>query len=243
MRLDAYLVEAGHARSRERAKEAVRAGLVTVGGRPARKASAEIGDGSSVACEGEAHPWVSRGALKLAAAMEAFDVSAEGTVCLDLGASTGGFTQVLLEGGAARVYAVDVGQGQLAVEVASDPRVVSLERTHARELTRVLVPDPVDLLVCDVSFIGLTKALPPALALCADRARLVTLVKPQFELGPERIGKGGVVREARSVLEAWLAAEIVPWVEAQGWRVRGTMASPITGSDGNTEFLLAARRG
>ena len=239
-RLDAHLVAVGAARSRERAREAVAAGLVRVNGAVARKASKAVGPDDEVACAGEAHDYVGRGALKLAAALDGFCLDPEGHVCLDLGASTGGFTEVLLRRGAARVYAVDVGHGQLARTVADDPRTVNLERTHARDLDRALVPEPVGLLVCDVSFISLTKALPPALALCMPGAACVALVKPQFELGPARLGKGGVVREAPEALETWLQAEIVPWFESRGWSVLGTMPSPITGGDGNTEFLLGA---
>ena len=241
-RLDQHLVATGAARSRERAREAVAAGLVTVNGQVARKASKSVGPSDEVACAGEAHGYVGRGALKLAAALDAFGADPSGRTCLDLGASTGGFTQVLLERGAARVFAVDVGHGQLAPEVATDPRVVNLERTHARALTRALVPDPVGLLVCDVSFISLTKALPPALALWAPDAEAVVLVKPQFELGPERLGKGGIVREAPEALAAWVEAEVSPWFAGQGWPVRGIMPSPITGGDGNAEFLVWAAR-
>ena len=243
MRLDAHLVASGAARSRERAREAVAAGLVRINGEVARKASRAVGPADAVTCEGETHPWVSRGALKLVAALDAFGIDPKDRICLDLGASTGGFTEVLLARGAARVYAVDVGHGQLAPALTGDPRVRNLERTHAKDLTRALVPEAVCLLVCDVSFIGLKKALPPALALCPPGAEAAVLVKPQFELGPERLGKGGIVRETGEALAAWLAAEVVPWFEAQGWSVIGTAPSPIKGGDGNAEFLLAARRG
>ena len=242
MRLDAYLVATGAVRSRERAREAVAAGLVRVNGEVARKPAAKVADGDAVTCEGETHGYVGRGALKLAAGLRAFSLDVDGLTCLDLGASTGGFTEVLLSRGAARVYAVDVGHGQLAASLAEDPRVVNLERTHAKDLSRRLVPDPVDLVVCDVSFISLKKALPPALALCKEEAALCVLVKPQFELGRSRIGKGGIVRFDGS-LPHWVADEIVPWFETQGWRSLGFMQSPITGGDGNTEFLLGARRG
>ena len=241
-RLDAHLVAVGAARSRERAREAVTAGLVRVNGQVARKASKTVGPDDTVFCEGEAHDYVGRGALKLAAALDAFGIDPGGRMCLDLGASTGGFTEVLLRRGAARVYAVDVGHGQLADAVADDPRVMNLERTHARDLDRALVPEPIAILVCDVSFISVTKALPPALALCAPGAEAVVLIKPQFELGPERLGKGGIVRESEAALADWLAAEVVLWFEGRGWTVRSTMPSPIRGGDGNAEFLLAARR-
>lgn len=243
MRLDARLVADGAVRSRERAREAVAAGLVSVNGAVAAKPARKVGPGDRVECSGETHRYVSRGALKLIAALDAFGFDPAGRVCLDLGASTGGFTQVLLERGANRVYAVDVGHGQLATEVATDARVVDLERTHANDLGEAVVAEPISLLVCDVSFISLTKALPPAMALCATDAEAAVLVKPQFEVGRARLGKGGVVRETPEALEAWLAEDIVPWFEHQGWGVVGTCRSPITGSDGNVEFLLGARRG
>ncbi|MBB4658655.1 TlyA family RNA methyltransferase [Parvularcula dongshanensis] len=242
-RLDSLLVDLGFARSRERAKAAVRAGLVRVDGAVATKPSATVRDGAAVACAGEDHPWVSRGALKLVEGLDAFGVSAKDRICLDLGASTGGFTEVLLSRGARRVYAVDVGHDQLAPSLASDPRVANLERTHAKALGVGLVPDPIGLLVCDVSFISLTKALPPALALCSPGAEAVVLVKPQFELGPDALGKGGLVRAADDALRDWARAAIVPWFEERGWDVIGLQDSPIRGGDGNLEFLLAARHG
>jgi 23S rRNA (cytidine1920-2'-O)/16S rRNA (cytidine1409-2'-O)-methyltransferase len=242
-RLDAYLVERGLVRSRERAKEAVRAGLVTVDGETVRKPSLYLAEGAVVRCEGETHPYVSRGGLKLAGALRTFGVDPTELTCLDLGASTGGFTQVLLEEGAKKVFAVDVGHGQLAVEIAADERVVNLEGTHAADLSRSLIPEPIDLLVCDVSFISIKKALPPAMALCRPGSHLVTLVKPQFEVGRSRVGKGGVVRIPSGHLAYWVGNEIVPWVEEQGWVSLGYMFSPIRGGDGNVEFLLGARRG
>ena len=240
-RLDSLLVDLGLAPSRERAKAAVRAGLVTVNGTVARKASQAVPDGAALTYEPE-HPWVSRGALKLVAALEAFGFDPARRVCVDVGASTGGFTQVLLSRGAARVYAVDVGEDQLDARVAADPRVVSLQRLNARDLTRDHLPEPPSLLVCDVSFIGLEKALPAALSLCAPSAEAAVLVKPQFEVGRARIGKGGLVRDQES-LPLFVQDEIVPWFEGEGWSVLGVEDSPVLGGDGNREFLLGARRG
>ena len=241
-RLDALLVDRGLARSRERAKAMIAAGRVRVGGAVVTKPAASVADDAGVETEGETHAYVSRGALKLLAGLDAFGTCPAGRICLDLGASTGGFTQVLLERGAARVFAVDVGRNQLAPEVAADPRVTNLEATHAKDLTPALIPEPPSLLVCDVSFISLTKALPPVFPLLAARAEAVVLVKPQFEVGPNRLGKGGLVRDQDS-LPAWAESEIVPWFERQGWIVRGLTGSPITGGDGNREFLLGAHRG
>jgi 23S rRNA (cytidine1920-2'-O)/16S rRNA (cytidine1409-2'-O)-methyltransferase len=185
---------------------------------------------------------VSRGALKLMAALEHFRFSALGVVALDVGASTGGFTQVLLERGAARVFAVDVGHGQLHARLAEDPRVVSLERCDARSLDRTRIPEPVGAIVADVSFISLTKALPAALALAAEPAWLVALVKPQFEAGRAAVGRGGIVRDAAARARA--IALVQDWVAAQaGWQVAGVIPSPIAGGSGNEEFLLGAVRG
>ncbi len=185
---------------------------------------------------------VSRGALKLMAALEHFRFSALGVVALDVGASTGGFTQVLLERGAARVFAVDVGHGQLHARLAEDPRVVSLERCDARSLDRTRIPEPVGAIVADVSFISLTKALPAALALAAEPAWLVALVKPQFEAGRAAVGRGGIVRDAAARARA--VALVQDWVAAQaGWQVAGVIPSPIAGGSGNEEFLLGAVRG
>jgi 23S rRNA (cytidine1920-2'-O)/16S rRNA (cytidine1409-2'-O)-methyltransferase len=187
-----------------------------------------------------AHPWVGRGALKLVHALDLWAIEVEGRVVLDVGASTGGFTEVCLARGAARVYAVDVGRGQLHPRVAADRRVVGLEATDARELTPALIPEPPGLIVTDVSFISLSKALPAALALAATGADLVALVKPQFEVGPERVGKGGLVTDPAARQHA--LAGVVAFLEAAGWTVRETTDSPIEGGDGNREFLVWARR-
>jgi 23S rRNA (cytidine1920-2'-O)/16S rRNA (cytidine1409-2'-O)-methyltransferase len=190
---------------------------------------------------GADHPWVSRGGLKLAHALDTFAIDPAGLVVLDVGASTGGFTDVVLARGAKTVYAVDVGHGQLAWKLRNDPRVVVLERTNARHLTSREVPEPVDLVVCDASFIGLETVLPAPLALARPDARLVALIKPQFEVGKGRVGKGGVVRDA--ALHQEVCGRIAAWLPRQGWAVLGLAESPILGPEGNKEFLIAARKG
>ena len=241
-RADLALVERGLVESRARAQALIMAGKVFAGERKLAKAGEAIADDQPLEVRGQDHPWVSRGGLKLAHALAHFGLDPSGLVCLDLGASTGGFTDVLLQSGAARVYAVDVGHGQLAWKLRSDPRVVVLERTNARTLTAAQVPEPIDLLVCDASFIGLAVLLPALLALTAREAALVVLIKPQFEVGRERVGKGGVVRDP--ALHQEVCERIAAWVSAQpGWSVEGIVESPITGPEGNKEFLLAARKG
>jgi 23S rRNA (cytidine1920-2'-O)/16S rRNA (cytidine1409-2'-O)-methyltransferase len=191
--------------------------------------------------KGKPHPWVSRGGVKLAHALEHFGIDPAGRICLDVGASTGGFTEVLLAKGAAKVYAVDVGHGQLDWKLREDERVVVLERTNARHLTREHVPDPIDLVVCDASFIGLRTVLPAPLALTKPAAALVALIKPQFEAGPEKVGKGGIVRDES--VRAEVCETISTWLAAQpDWHVLGIAPSPIEGADGNKEFLIAARK-
>lgn len=204
-----------------------------------RKASELVADDAEVVAVA-AHPWVGRGALKLAHALELWPVAVEGRLVLDVGASTGGFTEVCLDRGAARVYAVDVGRGQLHPRVAADPRVVSLEATDARDLTAAVIPEQPGLIVTDVSFISLAKALPAALALAHPGADLVALVKPQFEVGPERVGKGGLVSEPAARQDA--LGGVVAFLEASGWGVQATTDSPIDGGDGNREFLIWARK-
>jgi 23S rRNA (cytidine1920-2'-O)/16S rRNA (cytidine1409-2'-O)-methyltransferase len=240
-RVDRLLVERGLAESRARAQALVMAGLVFSGTRRLDKPGATLDPEAPLAVKGKAHPWVSRGGVKLAHALEHFGIDPAGLICLDIGASTGGFTDVLLARGAAKVYAVDVGQGQLAWPLRQDKRVVVLERTNARHLTREHVPEAVELVVCDASFIGLRTVLPAPLALTKPRAALVALIKPQFEAGPEHVGKGGIVRDA--AVRAAVCETISAWLAAQpGWRVLGVTASPIEGADGNQEFLIAAKK-
>lgn len=241
VRLDVYLVEHGLFPTRARARAAIDAGLVRIAGAIARKPSASVAEGAEIAVEGDVHDYVSRSALKLEAGFDAFAVDPAGAICLDLGASTGGFTEILIRRGAVKVYAVDVGTGQLHPRIAGDAHVVNLEKTHAKDLSRALIPDPVDLLVCDVSFISLRKSLPPALALCAEKAVVVALIKPQFELGPEKIGKGGIVKADEAEI-AQLLEDMKAWFESLGWRVLGVLPSPIKGGDGNQEYLLGAAR-
>jgi len=239
-RLDQLLVARGLAESRARARAAIEAGGVSVDGAPAKSASQAV-SGDAVLAYADAHRWVGRGALKLEHALALWSIPVEGRTVLDVGASTGGFTQVCLERGAARVFAVDVGSGQLHPRVAADPRVVNLERTDARDLTPAIIPDPPQLIVCDASFIGLAKVLPAALSLAAAGADLVTLVKPQFEAdSPKGVGKKGVVKDPEARQAA--VASVSAWLEGQDWAVQATTASPITGGDGNVEFLLWARR-
>ncbi len=212
---------------------------MTADGRRVEKASDLLDDGAAIEAA-PAHPWVGRGALKLVHALETWPIVVAGKVVLDVGASTGGFTEVALARGAARVYAVDVGRGQLYPRLAADPRVVSLEATDARDLTPALIPEPPALIVCDVSFIGLAKALPAALSLAAPGADLVALVKPQFEVGPAAVGKGGRVTDPAARQAALRSA--VEFLSAAGWAVQATTDSPIAGGDGNLEHLVWARR-
>jgi 23S rRNA (cytidine1920-2'-O)/16S rRNA (cytidine1409-2'-O)-methyltransferase len=220
----------------------VLAGLVFAGERRREKSGAKIAPDTPLTVRGKDHPWVSRGGVKLAHALDHFRISAEGLVCLDIGASTGGFTDVLLARSARRVYAVDVGHGQFDWSLRNDARVVVLEKTNARHLDEKIVPEPPQLIVCDASFIGLEVVLPVALALAAPGARLVALIKPQFEVGRARVGKKGVVRDP--ALHREVCARIEAWLSAQpGWRVLGITESPIAGPEGNKEFLIAALRG
>lgn len=238
-RLDVELVSRGLAESRAKAKAAIEAGGVTIDGVPARSASQSVEEGAVILAE-PAHRWVGRGALKLDHALSLWPVAVEGRVVLDVGTSTGGFTEVCLERGAAKVFAVDVGQGQLHARLAADPRVINLERTDARSLTTDNIPDAPQLIVCDASFIGLAKVLPAALALASAEADLITLIKPQFEAERPGGGKKGVVKDA--VSHAAAVASVSAWLESVGWSVQSTTHSPITGGDGNVEFLLWAKK-
>lgn len=199
-----------------------------------------IADDAPLEVRGREHPWVSRGGVKLAHALDQFGLDPTGRVCLDIGASTGGFTDVLLARGARCVYAVDVGHGQLDWRLRNDPRVVVLERTNARHLSAREVPEPPGFITCDASFIGLRQVLPAALALARADAVLVALIKPQFEVGKGHVGKGGVVRDP--ALHDAVCRAVADWLAAEGWRVRGIVESPILGPEGNREFLIAAVR-
>ncbi|HKF71083.1 MAG TPA: TlyA family RNA methyltransferase [Stellaceae bacterium] len=235
------LVERGLAETRSKAQALVMAGLVWSADRRLDKPGVMLPHETPIEVRGRDHPWVSRGGLKLVHALDHFAIDPAGATTLDIGASTGGFTDVLLARAAARVYAVDVGYGQLAAKLRSDPRVVLLERVNARHLTRAAVPDPVDLVVCDASFIGLEVVLPAPLALTAGSAELVSLIKPQFEVGKGRVGKGGIVRDP--ALRREVCDRIVAWLNTRtGWRVEGLIESPILGADGNQEFLVYARK-
>lgn len=240
-RIDQLLVERGLAESRAKAQALVMAGVVYSNTRRIDKPGQSLADDAPLLVKGQDHPWVSRGGLKLAEALARFGLDPAGKVAIDVGASTGGFTDVLLAGGAVRVYAVDVGHGQLAWKLRQDSRVVVLEKTNARTLTADLVPEPVAMVVCDASFIGLETVLPAALALAGPGAELVALIKPQFEVGKGRVGKGGVVRDP--LLHAEVCERIRAWLAGlPGWTVLGLADSPILGPEGNKEFLIAARR-
>ena len=241
-RADQLLVERGLADTRTRAQALILAGLVFTGEARVAKAGDALAEDAPLALRGQDHPWVSRGGLKLAHALEHFALSPDGRTCLDIGASTGGFTDVLLTHGAARVHAVDVGHGQLAWKLRGDPRVVVHEKVNARSLTTAAVPDAIGALVCDASFIGLRTVLPASLGLCAPGAWAVALIKPQFEAGRGSVGSKGVVRDA--AIHEQVCATIQDWWSAlPGWSVLGIEPSPITGPEGNREFLIAARRG
>ena len=240
LRADLLLVERGLAESRTRAQALILAGNVFVGDRRVVKAGDLLAEDAALSVKGRDHPWVSRGGVKLDHGLKHFRFDVAGAVALDVGSSTGGFTDVLLSRGAVRVYAIDVGTNQLAWKLRSDDRVIVHEQTNARELSGEIVPEPVDIIVCDASFIGLAKVLDRALDFAKTGGKLIALVKPQFEAGREEVGKGGVVRDAavhRRVCDAAVA-----WVESRGWRVCGIEPSPITGPEGNVEFLLGAVR-
>ncbi len=239
-RADQLLVERGLAESRARAQALILAGLVFAGDRRIGKAGDQLAADAAVAVKGRDHPWVSRGGVKLAYALDHFAIDVTGLTALDIGASTGGFTDVLLSRGARLIHAVDVGHGQLAWKLRQDPRVVVHERLNARALTREHVPEPVEFITCDASFIGLATILPAALALAVEPAALVALVKPQFEAGREHVGRGGVVRDP--AIHRAVCDDAAAWVGAQpGWAVVGIVESPILGPEGNREFLLYAR--
>jgi 23S rRNA (cytidine1920-2'-O)/16S rRNA (cytidine1409-2'-O)-methyltransferase len=233
-------VSRGLAESRTRAQALIMAGAVFSGEKKLSKAGEMLSEDAPLEVRGKDHPWVSRGGIKLDHGLTHFGFDVTGAVALDVGSSTGGFTDVLLSRGAAKVYAVDVGTNQLAWKLRQDPRVVVHEQTNARMLSGIIIPEPVDIIVCDASFIGLAKVLEAPLKLAKPGAKLVALVKPQFEARRQEIGKGGVVRDA--AVHARVVAEAKTWVEAEGWTVIGITPSPITGPEGNVEFLLGAQK-
>ncbi|WP_010544232.1 TlyA family RNA methyltransferase [Sphingomonas elodea] len=240
LRADQLLVDRGLAESRTRAQALIMAGLAFSGERKIEKAGQMLAEDAAIEVRGRDHPWVSRGGIKLAHALEHFGWDVTGAVAIDVGSSTGGFTDVLLTNGAARVYAVDSGTNQLAWKLRQDERVVVHEQTSARILTPSHIPEPIDLVVCDASFIGLAKVLDVPLGFTGPGARLAALIKPQFEAGREEVGKGGVVRD--SAVHDRVCAEVAAWLEGKGWQVLGVTRSPITGPEGNVEFLIGAVR-
>ena len=240
-RADIVLVERGLSDTRSQAAASIMAGLVYSGDRRIDKPGDMLAPDAPLLVRGKPHPWVSRGGLKLVHGLDHFATDPTGAIALDIGASTGGFTDVLLSRGAARVHAVDVGHGQLAWKLRDDPRVMVYEKTNARHLTAAIIPDPIDLLVCDASFIGLRTVLPAALDLCGPGARAIALIKPQFEAGRDAVGKGGVVRDP-AIHQAVCAMIHEWWSSLPGWSVQGITESPITGPEGNVEFLIGAAK-
>jgi 23S rRNA (cytidine1920-2'-O)/16S rRNA (cytidine1409-2'-O)-methyltransferase len=238
VRADQLLVSRELAESRTRAQALILAGSVFSGDRRVAKAGDLLAEDAPLEVKGRDHPWVSRGGVKLDHGLAHFGFDVAGAVALDIGSSTGGFTDVLLSRGAAKVYAVDVGTNQLAWKLRQDPRVIVHEQTNARFLDATIIPEPVDVVVCDASFIGLAKVLGPALGLVKPGARLVALVKPQFEAGRDEVGKGGVVRDP--LVHRRVCDQATEWVALHGWTVLGVTESPITGPEGNKEFLLGA---
>lgn len=239
-RADQLLVDRGLAESRSRAQALVMAGLVFVGDRKVEKPGQQLAEDAAIEVRGRDHPWVSRGGIKLAHGLDHFGWQVESAVAMDVGSSTGGFTDVLLSRGAARVYAVDSGTNQLAWKLRQDQRVIVHEQTSARILTAIHIPESVDLIVCDASFIGLAKVLEVPLTFATSDARLMALIKPQFEAARGEVGKAGVVRDP--AVHARVCDEVAAWLTGQGWQVDGVVESPITGPQGNVEFLIAAHR-
>ena len=239
-RADQLLVERGLVESRARAQALILAGHVFSGESKIAKAGQALDQQAPLEVRGRDHPWVSRGGIKLAHGLNHFGWDVTGAVAIDVGSSTGGFTHVLLANGGSRVYAVDSGTNQLAWTLRQDPRVIVLERTNARILTAAHIPEPVDLIVCDASFIGLAKVLERPLQFARPGARLMALIKPQFEAGREEVGKGGVVRDP--AVHARVCRGVEEWLKEIGWTVLGIEKSPITGPEGNVEFLIAAQR-
>jgi 23S rRNA (cytidine1920-2'-O)/16S rRNA (cytidine1409-2'-O)-methyltransferase len=241
LRADQMLVDRGLVESRARGQALILAGLVFSGQRKIDKAGQTLALDSPLDVRGRDHPWVSRGGVKLAHGLAHFGWSVAGAVAMDVGSSTGGFTDVLLTNGAARVYAIDSGTNQLAWKLRQDPRVIVHEQTNARHLTHAHVPEPIELIVCDASFIGLAKVLATPLGFATPSARLMALIKPQFEAARDEIGKGGVVRD--EAVRARVCDEVAAWLADEGWVVAGIVESPITGPEGNVEYLIAAHLG
>ena len=240
IRLDQALEARGLLPSRARARDAVLRGTVTINGVVAVKPHQPVADSDVLALHDPAATYVSRAALKLIAGLDAGEIDVAGKTCLDLGASTGGFTQVLLERGASKVFAIDVGHHQLHKSLLDDPRVVSFEGLNGRDLTRDTVPDPIDLLVCDISFVSVVKVLDVPLALCAERAEAVILIKPQFEVGRENVGKRGIVTDPLAIEKA--STDVIAYMADAGWSHRISVPSPIDGGDGNTETVAVFGR-
>ena len=240
MRIDQMLTERGLATSRARAQALVMAGLVFAGDRRIDKPGQQVAADAAVEVRGRDHPWVGRGGVKLAHALAHWQLDPTGAVAMDIGSSTGGFTQVLLENGAAHVFAVDVGTNQLDWKLRQDPRITVLEQTNARDLTADIITQGCNWVVCDASFIGLAKVLDVPLRFARPGARLAALIKPQFEAGREEVGKGGVVRDP--AVHERVCAEVADWLGSIGWQVLGVTQSPITGPEGNVEFLIGAVR-
>lgn len=239
-RADQMLVDRGLVESRSRAQALILAGIVFTGDRKVEKAGQQLPEDAPLDVRGRDHPWVSRGGIKLAHALTHFAWEVTRAVAMDVGSSTGGFTDVLLTNGATRVYAVDSGTNQLAWKIRNDPRVVVHEQTSARILTPAHIPEPIDLFVCDASFIALAKVLERPLTFASPEARLVALIKPQFEAGREEVGKGGVIRDP--AIHQRVCDAAAAWIEGAGWHLIGIVPSPITGPEGNVEFLMAASR-
>ncbi|QJB69432.1 TlyA family RNA methyltransferase [Parasphingorhabdus halotolerans] len=240
LRIDQLLVDRGMAETRTKAQAYIMAGLVMVGGQKIEKPGQKIASDLEIVLKGKDHPWVSRGGLKLDHALKHFEIDVTGMTAIDVGSSTGGFTDVLLSGGAAKVYAVDSGTNQLAWKLRQDERVIVHEQTSARVLTEAHITEPVDLIVCDASFISLTKVLERPISFAKKGAILVALIKPQFEAERADVGKGGVVRD--EAVHKAVCDKVGQWLIAQGWSVLGLTTSPITGPKGNVEFLIAAQR-
>jgi len=239
-RADQLLVDRGLAESRTRAQALILAGLAFVGDRKIDKAGQQVAEDAEISVKGRDHPWVSRGGIKLDHALAHLGWNVAGAVAIDVGSSTGGFTDVMLSRGVVRVYAVDSGTNQLAWKLRQDERVIVHEQTSARILTAAHIPEPIDLIVCDASFIALSKVLPVPMTFAKEGARMVALIKPQFEAERHEVGKKGVIRDA--AVHARVCAEVRDWIEGEGWSVVDTLESPITGPEGNVEFLIAATK-